>query len=38
MAKRIIKLLEKYREQFHSVDFNAILQDMNFPTNYQELL
>lgn len=38
MAKRIIKLLEKYREQFHSVDFNAILQDMSFPTNYQELL
>lgn len=38
MAKRIIKLLEKYREQFHSVYFNAILQDMNFPTNYQELL
>lgn len=38
LSKRIIKLLEKYREQFHSVDFDAILQDMNFPTNYQELL
>lgn len=38
LTKRIIKLLEKYQEQFHSVNFKAILQDMNFPANYKKLL
>ncbi len=38
LTKRIIKLLEKYQKQFHSVNFKAILQDMNFPANYKKLL
>ena len=31
-------LLDNYKKHFHSVNFNAILQDMNFPLNYKEFL
>ncbi|MDM8279682.1 Abi family protein [Ligilactobacillus agilis] len=38
LSKALLKLLDNYKKHFHSVNFNAILQDMNFPLNYKEFL
>lgn len=38
LTKRILNLLDEYKNNFKSVQFSAILQDMNFPTNYQNYL
>ena len=38
LSKSLMKLLNNYQKKFHSVSFNAILQDMNFPTDYKEFL
>lgn len=31
-------LINKYQTKFHSIQFQSILQDMNFPQNYQSIL
>lgn len=37
-VKQLYKLFDKYKPYFHSVSFNAILDDMHFPKNYREIL
>ncbi|GAX07995.1 abortive infection bacteriophage resistance protein [Secundilactobacillus silagincola] len=38
LTRRISKLLQNYSEKFASVEFSAILHDMNFPENYRDFL
>ena len=38
LSKNIVGLLKRYESKFRSVSFEGILQDMNFPSNYSDLL
>ncbi|WP_225048597.1 Abi family protein [Lacticaseibacillus kribbianus] len=38
LVVEVTKLITTYRDQFKSVSFNAILQDMNFPQNFAQAL
>lgn len=38
LTRRISKLLQNYSDKFASVEFSAILYDMNFPENYRDFL
>ncbi|WEV43007.1 Abi family protein [Lactobacillus sp. ESL0684] len=38
LKKNIQNLISKYQNEFHSVSFTAILNDMHFPRNYDEFL
>ncbi|MDF7683481.1 Abi family protein [Lactobacillus sp. ESL0679] len=38
LKKNIQSLFSKYQDKFHSVSFTAILNDMHFPENYNNIL
>ena len=38
LVKNIINLIDDYKNNFDSISFDTILQDMQFPTNYKEIL
>lgn len=38
LYKNIFSLIEEYKDDFKSISFNSILNDMNFPQNYEEYL
>ncbi|GED79778.1 hypothetical protein LAM01_02510 [Amylolactobacillus amylophilus] len=38
LSHELINLLSQYKNKFQSIDFSSILQDMNFPNNYQEYI
>ena len=38
LVKDILYLVDDYKNDFNSITFKTILQDMHFPTNYEEIL